>query len=346
MHLNYSMIAQNLLFLDEPTSGLDSQSAWNIVAFLRSLAEQSQAILCTIHQVFDRFLLLRRRVAKQSTSVTLDTMLKLCCTTSTPTVLAHVFLKKIRAAEYMLDVIGAGVTAFSSINWHEVWKRSPGQSGLSRKSRRSIQLDEVNLLLKLISGLNTPPHGATRSSNLSFKQGAADHYRIAKLILNVAGGFFIGLSFSRTRTVYKTFRITVYMLLVLNQPLVNMLQVPFVATRTIYEVRKHPSGMYSWTAHIIAQILAELPWNILGSCLYFLVWCWTSRFLSGRAGYLYLSVGVVFPLYYTTIALNDVRTLLIQALLTCCVVIGVNIRQRHARLHRITLAKSRDRRLP
>ncbi|KAH9475393.1 Brefeldin A resistance protein [Psilocybe cubensis] len=253
MHLNYSMIAQNLLFLDEPTSGLDSQSAWNIVAFLRSLAEQSQAILCT--------------------------------------------------AEYMLDVIGAGATAFSSINWHEVWKRSPRQSGLSRKSRRSIQLDEVNLLLKLISGLNTPPHGATRSSNLSFKQGAADHYRIAKLILNVAGGFFIGLSFSRTRTVYKTFRIVYVLFTCFSQPLVNMLQVPFVATRTIYEVRKHPSGMYSWTAHIIAQILAELPWNILGSCLYFLVWCWTSRFLSGRAGYLYLSVGVVFPLYYTTIAL-------------------------------------------
>ena len=36
-----------LLFLDEPTSGLDSQSAWAIVSFLRSLAAQGQAILCT-----------------------------------------------------------------------------------------------------------------------------------------------------------------------------------------------------------------------------------------------------------------------------------------------------------
>ena len=54
-----------LLFLDEPTSGLDGQSAWNIVRFLRKLADQSQAILCTIHQPssllfssFDRLLLL------------------------------------------------------------------------------------------------------------------------------------------------------------------------------------------------------------------------------------------------------------------------------------------------
>lgn len=55
-----------LLFLDEPTSGLDAQSAWNLVRFLRKLADQGQAILCTIHQPssllfesFDRLLLLQ-----------------------------------------------------------------------------------------------------------------------------------------------------------------------------------------------------------------------------------------------------------------------------------------------
>lgn len=38
---------QLLLFLDEPTSGLDSQSAWAIMTFLRHLADNGQAILCT-----------------------------------------------------------------------------------------------------------------------------------------------------------------------------------------------------------------------------------------------------------------------------------------------------------
>src|SRR5580692_5727709 len=38
------------LFLDEPTSGLDSQTAWSIIALLRKLANNGQAILCTIHQ--------------------------------------------------------------------------------------------------------------------------------------------------------------------------------------------------------------------------------------------------------------------------------------------------------
>jgi ABC-type multidrug transport system ATPase subunit len=39
-----------LLFLDEPISGLDSQSAYNIVRFLKKLARSGQAIICTIHQ--------------------------------------------------------------------------------------------------------------------------------------------------------------------------------------------------------------------------------------------------------------------------------------------------------
>ena len=45
-----------LLFLDEPTSGLDSQSAWAIVSFLRTLADNGQAVLCTC-VVFHGFLL-------------------------------------------------------------------------------------------------------------------------------------------------------------------------------------------------------------------------------------------------------------------------------------------------
>ena len=42
-----------LLFLDEPTSGLDSQSAWAIMSFLRTLADNGQAILCTSVTLLD-----------------------------------------------------------------------------------------------------------------------------------------------------------------------------------------------------------------------------------------------------------------------------------------------------
>lgn len=56
-----------LIFLDEPTSGLDGQAAFNIVRFLRKLADVGQAVLVTIHQPsaslfaqFDTLLLLAK----------------------------------------------------------------------------------------------------------------------------------------------------------------------------------------------------------------------------------------------------------------------------------------------
>ena len=55
-----------LLFLDEPTSGLDSGAAFNVIRFLRKLADSGQALLVTIHQpsavlfeYFDELLLLK-----------------------------------------------------------------------------------------------------------------------------------------------------------------------------------------------------------------------------------------------------------------------------------------------
>jgi ATP-binding cassette subfamily G (WHITE) protein 2 (SNQ2) len=89
---------------------------------------------------------------------------------------------------------------------------------------------------------------------------------------------------------------------ILSAPLSNQLQVPFLKTRNIYEIRERPSRMYNWTALVASQFLAELPWNFLGSGLFFLCWYWTVGFPSSRAGYTYLLFGVIFPLFYTSLA--------------------------------------------
>jgi ATP-binding cassette subfamily G (WHITE) protein 2 (SNQ2) len=84
-------------------------------------------------------------------------------------------------------------------------------------------------------------------------------------------------------------------------PLANQLQVPYIAMRSIYEVRERPSRMYSWTALLASQILIELPWNILGSSIFFFCWYWTVGYESSRAGYTYLMLAIVNPVYYSTI---------------------------------------------
>ena len=88
---------------------------------------------------------------------------------------------------------------------------------------------------------------------------------------------------------------------IVSVPLANQLQVPFIAVRDIYEIRERPSRMYSWTALVTAQIASELPWNILGSTIFFLCWYWTVAFPTDRGGYTYLMYSVINPIYYTTI---------------------------------------------
>ncbi|KAK6418598.1 ATP-binding cassette transporter snq2, partial [Oleoguttula sp. CCFEE 5521] len=118
-----------LLFLDEPTSGLDSQSAFNIVRFLRKLAAAGQAILCTIHQPnaslfenFDRLLLLQKGgetvyfgdIGKDAQALIgyFRNHGAECPPDANP-------------AEWMLDAIGAGIQPrIGDKDWGEIWQDS------------------------------------------------------------------------------------------------------------------------------------------------------------------------------------------------------------------------------
>ena len=124
-----------LLFLDEPTSGLDSQTAWSICNLLRKLANNGQAILCTIHQPsavlfqsFDRLLFLASGgrtvyfgdIGEDSTTLTSyfeRNGSRPCGVEENP-------------AEWMLHVIGAAPGSHTDIDWPQVWRDSPEKQNI------------------------------------------------------------------------------------------------------------------------------------------------------------------------------------------------------------------------
>ncbi|KAG6811150.1 hypothetical protein H0H92_008768 [Tricholoma furcatifolium] len=329
-----------LLFLDEPTSGLDSQSAWAIMKFLRSLADHGQAILCTFVlgftlktpsltmpdlefinrlrnfskitlsvQVFDRLLLLR----KGGQTVYFGDL------GHNATTLIHYFERNgsrpcepsENPAEFMLDVIGAGATASTDVNWHDIWKKSPEVVGTQEELERIHSEGRsrppvaeafhsefaTSWMHQLRELLIRNAHGFWRNPT----------YILAKLVLDIFGGLFIGFTFFKAKNSQQGTQnqlFAVYMATILSAPLSNQIQVPYLNTRKIYEIRERPSRMFSWTALVTSQFLAEIPWNILGSSLFFLCWYWTVAFDTSRAGYTYLMLGVLFPLYYTSFAMT------------------------------------------
>lgn len=190
-----------LLFLDEPTSGLDSQSSWAICAFLRKLADSGQAILCTIHQPsailfqeFDRLLFLRRggqTVYFGDIGTNSKTLLNY---------FEHNGARKCgdeeNPAEYMLEVVGD-----KNRDWHETWKGS--------QEAEDVQT-EINELQNARAGDNKPEEDASAHAEFAmpltsqlyevtfrvFQQyWRMPSYIMAKFILSIAAGLFIGFSF-------------------------------------------------------------------------------------------------------------------------------------------------------
>ncbi|KAF9242291.1 ABC-2 type transporter-domain-containing protein [Melanogaster broomeanus] len=304
-----------LLFLDEPTSGLDSQSAWAIMTFLRELADNGQAILCTIHQpsaelfqVFDRLLLLRKGGQTvyfgdigEKSSTLLEYFEKNGAPRCDPDA---------NPAEYMLDVIGAGATATSSTDWHELW----------RSSHEAFELD-LEIQRIYFDGHDRPPLASGSEKHTEFatswrkqvfaltQRGFKSSWRnptyiMAKLFVNVISGLLIGFTFYHRENTMEGTRdklLSIFMTSMVAVPLAQQIQAVFIDIRTVYEIRERPSRMYSWTALLTSQILTEIPWNIFGSSLLFICWYWTVGFDTSRTGYLYVMYCVVFPLYYTTL---------------------------------------------
>jgi ATP-binding cassette subfamily G (WHITE) protein 2 (SNQ2) len=102
----------------------------------------------------------------------------------------------------MLDVLGAGATATSDQDWHEIWKGSKESLGLQ---------DEIERIHS--EGRKRPPiaaavHGTFATSwahqagqliqrnFISYWRTPA--YLMAKLALNIVGGLFIGFTFFKS----------------------------------------------------------------------------------------------------------------------------------------------------
>ncbi|KAM4063501.1 ABC-2 type transporter [Hirsutella rhossiliensis] len=267
-----------LLFLDEPTSGLDSQSSWAICAFLRKLADSGQAILCTIHQpsailfqAFDRLLFLARggkTVYFGDIGANSRTLLdyfeshgaRRCGDDENP-------------AEYMLEMVNAG-TNDRGQDWHSVWGSSQEAEGVRAEMERIHA--EKQQAADGDGDADSHEHAefampfTTQLWVVSYRvlqqYWRMPNYIFAKFMLGIVAGLFIGFTFFNadgTQAGTQSVIFSVFMLTTLFSTLVQQIQPLFITQRSLYEVRERPSKAYSWKAFIIANIMVEIPYQIV-----------------------------------------------------------------------------------
>ncbi|KAH7308583.1 ABC-2 type transporter-domain-containing protein [Stachybotrys elegans] len=275
-----------LLFLDEPTSGLDSQSSWAICNFLRKLADSGQAILCTVHQPsailfqsFDRLLFL----AKGGKTVYFGDIGQ-----NSRTLLdyfeAHGSRKcgdEENPAEFMLEAVNKGINKDGD-DWHSVWKASDEHAAVAREIE-AIHTEKLN---EPSAGSDEPGAHSEFAMPLSAQLNAVCYrvfqqywrmpgYVFAKFALGIAAGLFIGFSFYQpdpSQAGMQTVIFSIFMITTIFSTLVQQIQPMFVGQRSLYEVRERPSKAYSWKAFIIANILVEIPYQIITGVLIYACW--------------------------------------------------------------------------
>jgi len=284
-----------LLFLDEPTSGLDAQSAWNLVRFLRKLANQGQAILCTIHQPssllfesFDRLLLLERGgetvyfgdIGADSSNLRqyLDRHGAHCPSDVNP-------------AEYMLEAIGAGVSPrIGDRDWKDVWLDSPEYE----KVKQEINTIKATGLAKPVEDKRNITRYATpfwyQLKLVSVRNSVAlwrsPDYIFSRLFVAGVVSLFVSLTFLRLGHSVRDLQFRVFAIFwAVFLPAIVIVQIVpmFILNRNTF-IRESSSRMYSPYVFAIGQLLGEMPYNILCGFVYWVLMVWPIHFGQGTAG--------------------------------------------------------------
>lgn len=301
------------MFLDEPTSGLDSGAAFNIIRFLRKLADSGQALLVTIHQpssvlfeYFDELILLKSggRVAYHG-ELGKDSRHLIDYFERNG---AHKCPPRANPAEYMLEAIGAGDPNYKGKDWGDVWNSSPEHEERSREIESMISTRcNAPLSEKLKDDREYAMPLGTQISTVvqrSFTNyWRTPDYMIGKFMLHIFTGLFNSFTFYHIgfESIDMQSRLfSIFMTLTISPPLIQQLQPKYLHFRDLYKHREKNSKIYSWFAMTVGAVLVELPYSIVAGTLYFQCWWWpaighhASKF---ESAYTWMML-MLFELYY------------------------------------------------
>ncbi|KIJ54162.1 hypothetical protein M422DRAFT_25123 [Sphaerobolus stellatus SS14] len=285
-----------LLFLDEPTSGLDAQSAWNLVRFLRKLADAGQAILCTIHQPsallfesFDRLLLLQRGGETvyfgdvgNDTSRIREYFARygaVCPPDANP-------------AEYMLEAIGAGITPrVGDRDWKDIWLDSPEYLQLKEeievlKNEALSKPTSVNVSTAqtYATPLFYQVKEVTKRSIVTLWR--SPEYIWTLLVVHVFIALFTSLlllQLGRSVRDLQSRVFTIFFATVIPALVMMLIEPRYIDARQIF-VREASSRIYSPYVFAISQLVSQVPYTITCGTLYWALMVWPTGFGQGTEG--------------------------------------------------------------
>ncbi|KAN0023395.1 hypothetical protein ACTFIU_011565 [Dictyostelium citrinum] len=325
----------NILFLDEPTSGLDAQSSYNIIKFIRKLADAGMPLVCTIHQPssllfehFDRILLLARggktvyfgdigEKSKTLTSYFERNGVRPCTEDENP-------------AEYILEATGAGISGTTNVDWPTVWKQSKEYQDVLQeldhlKSKEALEkyisnngvFESKGKPREFANGFLTQFIEVYKRLNIIYYRDV--YYTMGSFAQSAISGLVIGFTFYDLKDSSSDQQQRVFMsweAMILGVLLIYLV-LPMFFIQKEYFKRDTASKYYSWHSFSLAMIAVEIPYVIVSSTLFFITTYWTSGIdSSASANFYYWLMHTMFSVYIVSFA---------QALGAACVNIAISI---------------------
>ncbi|KAI8338366.1 ABC-2 type transporter-domain-containing protein [Chlamydoabsidia padenii] len=273
-----------LLFLDEPTSGLDAQSSFNIIRFIRKLADAGWPVLCTIHQPsailfehFDHLLLLVRggRTAYHGEiGPDARTMIDYFESNGGPQC-SH----SANPAEYILEVVGAGTSGKVTQDWADIWAGS--KEALALKE----ELDHIHATADTCPARHSDTYATSLwsqfklvHSRMALAYWRSPDYNVGRFLNVIITALVTGFTYwklgnsvsdlqNKLFALFSTF-IMAFTLIILAQP-------KFMIERTYFR-REYASRYYSWLPWAISAVLVEIPYILFYAAAFMCGLYWTA----------------------------------------------------------------------
>jgi ABC-type multidrug transport system ATPase subunit len=297
-----------ILFLDEPTSGLDSQSSYNIIKFIRKLADAGMPLVCTIHQpssvlfeYFDRILLLGKGgkvtyfgdIGKGSHTL-LDYFerngARHCTGDENP-------------AEYILEAIGAGVGGKTDKDWVQIWKSSPEahevRTEIDDKKKKAVAHDVNDIPLEFATSRSYQLKQLYVRFNIIFWRNPS--YNVGRILQALLVGLVVGFSFWKLGDSVSDLNLRVlaiFQILILGIMLIGAAMPQFLFMRELFK-RDYAAKHYSSSPFTLAMLLVEIPYLIIAASLCIICCYWASGFDVGDSfdGFYFWIAFTLFIIY-------------------------------------------------
>lgn len=206
----------------------------------------------------------------------------------------------------MLEIVGD-----ESTDWVGTWKNSEQASEVQReiehihnekKGEKQSGEDDPNAHNEFAMPFTTQLYQVT--VRVFQQYWRMPSYIMSKVMLSSLSGIFIGFSFFNADSSLQGMQNVIYSLFMVTtifSTLVQQIMPLFVSQRSLYEVRERPSKAYSWKAFLAANIIVEIPYQIIAGLLIYCTFYYPVVGIqsSERQG-LILLYSVVFLIYAST----------------------------------------------